>query len=328
VRYGYTVDGLTPFEVNVENFNASRGRVTIEDRPAALPPAAFQRRVTLRLRGVNTHGATAKEEGYRNSTVTLARAMDSLGGRDDILPADFTSDPALECNAAAAFLLRAPSEAGLDRVERDLVQAFESEVKAHAWKGATVEVAEREPVPASATPPGDAARRLVAHLQTFLSTPGLDKLLSEDSDGYEGYSNPYFVDRKGRALVVDYRLRDFDPQGLARREEHLRAVCKAGGLPVEIAAQYVNMGPELAKHPELVAWAEESLRALGQTADRQPIRGGTGVDPFLEQGIPVANLGTGYFAPESEKEFTSRQNIARHSLWLATLVQVIAARAV
>ena len=70
--------------------------------------------------------------------------------------------------------------------------------------------------------------------------------------------------------------------------------------------------------------AEEAMRALDMTPVKEPIRGGTGVDPFLEQGIPVANLGTGYFAPESEKELTSRQNVARHSLWLTHLVQVIA----
>ena len=47
-------------------------------------------------------------------------------------------------------------------------------------------------------------------------------------------------------------------------------------------------------------------------ARKVPIRGGTGVDPFLAKGIPIANLGTGYFAPESEKELTSRQKIADH----------------
>ena len=57
---------------------------------------------------------------------------------------------------------------------------------------------------------------------------------------------------------------------------------------------------------------------------RRPIRGGTGVDPFLAVNVPIANLGTGYFAPESEKELTSKQNIARHVLWLAHLVQHIA----
>jgi di/tripeptidase len=70
-----------------------------------------------------------------------------------------------------------------------------------------------------------------------------------------------------------------------------------------------------------VDWPREAAAALGQQAPVLPIRGGTGVDPFLERGIPVANLGTGYFAPESEKEFTSLQLMARHALWLTLLVQ-------
>jgi len=54
-----------------------------------------------------------------------------------------------------------------------------------------------------------------------------------------------------------------------------------------------------------------------------PPQGVTGVDPFLDHGIPVANLGTGYFAPESEKEITSLQMMADHALWLVALVQVL-----
>ena len=83
------------------------------------------------------------------------------------------------------------------------------------------------------------------------------------------------------------------------------------------------MGSVLSQYPELVTWAEAALTAIDQPAMKSPIRGGTGVDPFLERGIPVANLGTGYFAPESEKELTSKQNIARHALWLTHLVQVV-----
>ena len=94
---------------------------------------------------------------------------------------------------------------------------------------------------------------------------------------------------------------------------------------LRISQQYVNMGPVLADYPELVDYATAALVPLGEPAVHAPIRGGTGVDPFLDQGIPVANLGTGYFAPESEKELTSRQNIARHALWLTYLVQAVAA---
>ena len=62
--------------------------------------------------------------------------------------------------------------------------------------------------------------------------------------------------------------------------------------------------------------------AIGLVAPLLPIRGGTGVDPFLNVGIAVANLGTGYFAPESEKELTSLEMLSQHARWLLALVQV------
>ena len=84
------------------------------------------------------------------------------------------------------------------------------------------------------------------------------------------------------------------------------------------------MGPALSSYPELTEWADEAAKQVDIDIVRRPIRGGTGVDPFLEQGIPIANLGTGYFAPESEKEFTSKQSLGKHALWLLQLVKVIA----
>jgi tripeptide aminopeptidase len=119
-------------------------------------------------------------------------------------------------------------------------------------------------------------------------------------------------------------LRDFTLEGLAAREAHVRAHAQAHGLVATITAQYVNMGPRLAPHPELIEWPRRAAAAAGIEPRILPIRGGTGVDPFLDRGIPVANLGTGYFAPESEKEFTSLQMMSAHARWLTGLVAEIA----
>jgi di/tripeptidase len=329
VRYGYTVDGILPFEINIENFNAARGVVELEGKPLATTAAASARTLTITIAGVNTHGATAKPEGHRNSTVIAARALAALGTRDDLAIVDFQSDAALECNARLVFALHGSDEAAIERAEAALLQALRGEIEPHAWKGAYFEIVARTPgVPHElAAGPGDGAQRVIAHLQRLLDEPGPRPLLPEESDGYQGYSNPFFVSRKDNVFTIEHRMRDFDPASLEQRCEHLRRVCAANGLTVKIAQQYVNMGPKLAAYPELVDWAADALRALDRVAERRPIRGGTGVDPFLARDIPVANVGTGYFAPESEKELTSRQNIARHTLWLAHLVQVIAARA-
>ena len=334
VRYGYTIDGIEPFEVNVENFNASRAHLRFTGVPLEVPDGssrvAVARRVGFRIGGVNTHGATAKPEGHRNATVIWSRALDHLGERDDIVPVDFATDPRLECNAEVGFVVLGQSSDALDAACRDLEAALEREVTPHRWKGAYLEAlpGDRDVSPAQALQGmTDAAIQVGRHVQEFLATPGVAPVLSEDSEGFEGYSNPHAVVRDGDDLVLHYRFRDFDPAGLAAREDHLRGICRDAGIDrdaLSIARQYINMGPALAAYPELATWAEQALRALGREPVQRPIRGGTGVDPFLERNIPVANLGTGYFAPESEKEFTSRQNIARHALWLTHLVQIIA----
>ena len=318
VRYGYTVDGIGAFEVNAENFNAARAKVSFAGRPLA-PTGTLGREVTLRIEGCKTHGATAKAEGYLNATVVLARA-----GIVGPVPVDFRSDSTAEVNADVTWLLSGDTEAALDRAEADLVARIEAVLAPHAWKGAAVTVTGRAAPTGTRT---DAAVRLVEHLSHFLHGAAGSRpspLLSEDSEGFQGYSNPYFVERDGDGLCLHYRLRDFDPERLRAREAHIREVASLTDLPVVVAQQYINMGPAMARHPELVTWAETALAALGETARRTPIRGGTGVDPFLAKGIPVANLGTGYFAPESEKELTSRQMLAKTALWLVHLVQVVA----
>ncbi|MEY3014763.1 MAG: hypothetical protein RIT45_3498, partial [Pseudomonadota bacterium] len=116
------------------------------------------------------------------------------------------------------------------------------------------------------------------------------------------------------------RLRDFDAALLAERSATVQTLAPAGAR-VELVDQYVNMGPQLADVPELVDLPMRAAEAIGVQAEVLPIRGGTGVDPFLDRGVYVANLGTGYFAPESEKEFTSTWQIAEHARWLLALVQ-------
>ena len=92
------------------------------------------------------------------------------------------------------------------------------------------------------------------------------------------------------------------------------------GVTFEWSRQYDNMANRLEEAPELVTWAVEGADNLGIQAQVMPIRGGTGVDPFLDRGVMVANLGTGYFSPESEKELTSLEYMVEHALWLVSLL--------
>jgi di/tripeptidase len=325
VRYGYTIDGIAPFEVNVENFNASRAYVQVRGARAELEPLARTRLLHLRVDGAKSHGATAKAEGYKSATVLFARAFAPLSRRRDLLPLRFESDPSAEVSARLTFLVRGEDEAALKRAEAALLGRFEEELAPHAYKGALIEVTGREELAPGATFTDEVAR-LFVHLATFLRSEGPTPKLSEDSQGREGYTNPCFVHAGDGELRLEYRMRAFDESELTAREDEVRRVAASGPgeLPIVVERQYGNMGPRLMASPELVTWATRAAERAGEAVLVQPIRGSTGVDPFLDESIPVANLGTGYFAPESEKEFTSKQSIARHVRWLLELVQEVA----
>ena len=315
VRYGYTVDGILPFEVNVSNFNASHGLITVPDDATR---RSFERGLELRIEGAKSHGATAKAEGYLNATTLLVRALAALGDDPQVAPLTFETDPLAEVNATVLF--------GLDGAEAEsrLLAALAAEVGPHRWRGAGIEVLSHH----GAAHGGNAVERALELVRWHNENAPFEPVLSETSEGAEGYSNPYGIRTDGETAIISFRLRDFHVPTLRAREAHVRRTAGHFGLPLDaarIAMQYEDMGPSLAPFPELVEWPRAAAAAMGQTVTVGPIRGGTGVDPFTARGIPVANVGTGYFAPESEKELTSRQTLARHALWLVNLVQAVAA---
>lgn len=307
VTSGYTIDGLDPFEVNIENFNASRAAMSFASRPVE----ASANIARVWLGGVNTHGATAKVEGHRPATRFAAEILAELKNREaGVHLVWFVCDELRDCDAEAFFVFDEPEGLG------ELFEVVEEIVAPHIVRGGSFEVSEVEAAPGF----DGAAQDAIEFVGRFLaSNPGFT-LSAEDSEGFDGYSQPYRVVPEDGGFRLDVRLRDFDPVALKARENHV--VTTAAPREVEVVQQYINMGPKLKERPELVEWAQAAAAKLGVTSALMPIRGGTGVDPFLEKGIAVANLGTGYFAPESEKEFTTMQTMAAHAQWLFELVQL------
>jgi tripeptide aminopeptidase len=313
VRHGYTIDGIAPFEINVANFNAAGARLFFPYEPVTVGTY----RATLRLNGVKSHGATAKAEGYLNAITVAANCV--AAWPSTVVPTHFSTDSLAETNADLE--LAATTEGELDAAIKSLADALQP----HVERGAHLEVVSRIQ---GKTVACGSVRRALLLVEHFISAEGPMPRLSEHSEGWEGYSNPYSlvsVNNEGSALR--FRLRDFDPSTLDERCEHVARIAAAFELSehLKVESQYTNMGPKLAAFPELSQWAVSALEPLGIEPRLEPIRGGTGVDPFVERGIGVANLGTGYFAPESEKEFTSVQSLARHTQWLTYLVQVVGA---
>lgn len=322
IRHGYTIDGIFPFEINTENFNASHVLVQIPTAPLIIDSELECFQLSLRLTGVTTHGALAKGEGHLNSTTILHRLFEALEYPQEIIPLEFISDQANECNAILRLAIVGYSEAQILLLKEKLEKTLDGILEDHLRRGATVQYLSFERI-LSLEGASNAAVLLVNYLKEFFNRALTLPVLPEESEMYQGYSNPYSAEIREGVLRVSHRLRDFDPDALKRREEDVSRA--AGCFPTaqtEIIQQYKNMGPDLEPFPELVRWAEEAAKTVGEVSLRAPIRGGTGVDPFVSNGIGLANLGTGYFAAESEKELTSKEAMARHVLWLIALIQL------
>ena len=55
VTHGYTIDGLDPFEINIENFNAARAWVDVEGQRLEPVEGARDRVMGVRIVGVKIH---------------------------------------------------------------------------------------------------------------------------------------------------------------------------------------------------------------------------------------------------------------------------------
>ena len=300
VTRGYTIDGIAPFEVNLENFNASGASLHFPSIAVSDESTDQEELLFLHIRGVNTHGATAHAEGHCAAPRLVGELLDSCNARALF----FRTDPERDCDAEVVLMSPDP---------KGTLAALDKVLATHQRRGARWEAID-EPADCQLDLASDTMLRWV---HNFLgSDPGFT-LAAEDSSGRQGYSQPFRSSPDAAGQQLDIRVRDFSQDGLRAREQHILERAPEG---TKIVAQYSNMGSRLAEAPELQTWATRAAQALGSEALIQPIRGGTGIDPFLDQGIAVGNLGTGYFAPESEKEFTSVEQLVVHARWLRELI--------
>lgn len=313
---GYTVDGLEPFEVNVENFNGMGASLRFADREQGSgAPGPGGHVVDVTLLGVNTHGATANAEGHRGAVRFAAELVATMAGSSAVA-LDFRSNALRDCDGVLRLWL------GDDDARIALETALARIVEPHVPRGAGWSVTETE-ASVGESSHIRATQDMLAFVSSFMGSRTDAPLMCEDSEGFEGYTQPYRARVVDGHLQLDVRIRDFDRAALEKRRDHLVSLATSlvDGIEIDVVEHYGNMAAKLAHRHDLLDAALHAARDIGVEAKRLPIRGGTGVDPFLDRGVFVANLGTGYFAPESEKELTSMQLLAQHALWLLALVQ-------
>jgi tripeptide aminopeptidase len=177
--------------------------------------------------------------------------------------------------------------------------------------------------PGQATGKMVSALRLAARLVAEL--PG-DSLAPEATGGRDGFIHPYELTGSAARAEIRMIVRDFDEQRLSAHVELLERLARevvdpAAGAELELSVrrQYRNMREFIERDPDVVAAAEEAIRAEGVEPLRSPIRGGTDGSRLSEMGLPTPNIFDGGHEYHSVREWASLQEMAAAA---ATIVRL------
>jgi tripeptide aminopeptidase len=184
--------------------------------------------------------------------------------------------------------------------------------------------------------PGQATGKMVSALRLasrLVDRLPADRLTPDTSSGLEGYIHPYELSATAEQARIRVILRDFDDQLLDEHLALLRSVAEdvaasdpRAALDFEVRRQYSNMRRYLDAVPEVMAAAEEAIRAEGIEPLRSPIRGGTDGSLLSEMGLPTANIFTGGHEYHSVREWSSVQDMAAAAAVIVRLAEVWAKR--
>ena len=180
--------------------------------------------------------------------------------------------------------------------------------------------------------PGFAKGKLVNAVK--LASEFLEKLPKntdspETTEEREGYVHPHTIQGGIEETIVRFIVRDFEFEGLKRREESLRALAEEtvrnhprSDFTFEVKESYRNMKYVLDKHPEVVENAMKAARMAGLQPKLHRIRGGTDGARLCYMGLPTPNLGSGTQNPHSKIEWVSIQDMKKATELIVNLVKV------
>jgi tripeptide aminopeptidase len=166
------------------------------------------------------------------------------------------------------------------------------------------------------------AARIVAELPA-------DRLSPETTTDREGFIHPYGLAGTVAHAEIRFIVRDFDEEALAAHVSLLRATAErvvedapGARLGLDVRRQYRNMHDYVSEDPDVVAAAEEAIRAEGLEVRRQPIRGGTDGSRLSEMGLPTPNIFDGGHDYHSVREWASLQDMAASAATIVRLAEV------
>ena len=157
------------------------------------------------------------------------------------------------------------------------------------------------------------AMRVAGHIIARLP---LNRLSPESTDGKEGFVHLVRMGGVLERAELDFIVRDFDNELLAKHGEELRQICQevinefpGATMEFSISEQYRNMKNVLDNFPQVSEYARQAIERVGLTVTQKPIRGGTDGSRLSYMGLPCPNLFAGEQEIHSLKEWVSVQDM-------------------
>ncbi len=184
--------------------------------------------------------------------------------------------------------------------------------------------------------PGQATGKLVNALrlaaQIVAALPS-DHLTPETTSGRQGFIHPHELSGTAGQAQIRAIVRDFDEHELAQHVALLERTAREvvareprASLKIDVRRQYRNMRAYLQPVPDVIAAAEEAIRAEGLEPVRSPIRGGTDGSILSERGLPTPNIFTGGHEYHSVREWASVQDMSAAAATVVRLAEIWAHR--
>ncbi len=156
-----------------------------------------------------------------------------------------------------------------------------------------------------------------------------ENFLPETTEKREGFI--MFTDLKGEieSAEISGIVRDHDLGKLKAMEKHLAAIVEEkkikyplAEIKLEFKEQYRNMGPVIAKRPEIMAKLIAAVKKAGVVPRIKPVRGGTDGSRLSFMGLPTPNVFTGGYNYHGRYEWVSLDGMKKSMDVLVNLVQI------
>lgn len=156
-----------------------------------------------------------------------------------------------------------------------------------------------------------------------------DRLSPESTEGKRGFIHPVRIEGMAEKCTIDFIIRDFETEGLAKKEDYLRTQIEErlrtypkASFEFKVTEQYRNMKEVLDLHPQVIANAKEAIERAGLTVKMESIRGGTDGSRLSFMGLPCPNLFAGEQGIHSKLEHISVQDMNKAVETMVHLAQV------